>query len=824
MGADIVLAQTLHGYDRGHRLLASSDELSEDELSLLDRLSDLSGYLPTGVEFDRYHTGFPCGRYYAIACTWPDSRASRQGAVLTHTLLLRVELLASLDDPFTFTSFHRRPVSASERDPYRRPLHLPAAPVGLEPPSPRREVRLRQAFLLYFHQQQSPILWVEDRRPDDVVRALLSWLAPLPAARRRFSFCTLALQPRTIDGHPFEFLALPRAAQGSFPNLHRSPGWSDETGVQPKEMNAVQPWVEEMLDEGVGALYATAAFCARNGLPSPRRQDVALCYRFEVMAGAARERLTAARARADLLARIAPSLGVEHPLWQQVFQDLLDRLENEFSVREVADLLSRPQVQRGVQQARWLARRVLHILEQTIDTLRATAEPSAVADLALAGATIFSNPAMCYLAWELRQEPSRGLKESIAMALRGHQPAEEVIAQLLARAPAAAVLDWALSDDIETLAQPLLQDALKRALRAAQDHNLSLKDLALRSQGAPLGPVLFAAYARSRFDREAVAVLREVPALSLRLVFALFQEEQRRQVDFIADAIIESLPVEDVLASRLFREALTGASLGWRERRLLERIFPSLLRSLAWADGELEVAVEWLKLSLVQTWLPQVSPGVPFGYDADFAGAVLSRLAAAICAAASSNVPAKTSWISHLLYFPVEKVRAQQLEQSISALIPLLDLPIEEAEKKLIAARLLEAVRRCLPLSGHRLVEQVFPLLYPDMASDRRGLFWWALDLVMADGWDKAKPWRHWLLDTYISQGWPRQSFLRALGGDIRLFDRLCHRARRKLGWKGHDFIEGLPDALAEDPALAAIWERPMQDLIIDPDRPVDYD
>ncbi|HSP81449.1 MAG TPA: hypothetical protein VLQ93_23225, partial [Myxococcaceae bacterium] len=117
--------QTLHGYDQGHRLLVESrgGQLDAREHSLLERLSDLSGYLPTGVSFDRYHTGFPCGRYYALACTWPDPAATRAGTVLTHTLLLPLAEAASLEDLWGLTLLHRRPHGAKDLEPYREP-HL----------------------------------------------------------------------------------------------------------------------------------------------------------------------------------------------------------------------------------------------------------------------------------------------------------------------------------------------------------------------------------------------------------------------------------------------------------------------------------------------------------------------------------------------------------------------------------------------------------------------------------------------------------------------------------------------------------------------------
>src|SRR6266436_1552911 len=85
----IELDQTLHGYENGHRLLASSLRLeSRDERALLT-MSDLSG--PTAAEsFLEYLTGYmlPGGSHYAIAKTWYASEMERPGCVWTHTLLI----------------------------------------------------------------------------------------------------------------------------------------------------------------------------------------------------------------------------------------------------------------------------------------------------------------------------------------------------------------------------------------------------------------------------------------------------------------------------------------------------------------------------------------------------------------------------------------------------------------------------------------------------------------------------------------------------------------------------------------------------------------
>ena len=144
--------QTLHGYHFGHRLLAKSTALADGELALLDRLSDLSGHLPRGVDFDGYHTGFPCGRFYALGCTYPDRGARREGTVLTHTLLCPLEASHAFDLE-DLAALHRRPESPRDLAPYEVGLrYLPRAPRA---PGRLSEKQLALAALVGFETPQS---------------------------------------------------------------------------------------------------------------------------------------------------------------------------------------------------------------------------------------------------------------------------------------------------------------------------------------------------------------------------------------------------------------------------------------------------------------------------------------------------------------------------------------------------------------------------------------------------------------------------------------------------------------------------------------------
>lgn len=63
------IEQLVHGYRRGHELLAGSVRLPARDAELVTRLSDLSGSLSGAPEFDSYLTVYPLpsGTYFAVA-------------------------------------------------------------------------------------------------------------------------------------------------------------------------------------------------------------------------------------------------------------------------------------------------------------------------------------------------------------------------------------------------------------------------------------------------------------------------------------------------------------------------------------------------------------------------------------------------------------------------------------------------------------------------------------------------------------------------------------------------------------------------------------
>lgn len=482
------IAQTLHGYDQGHRLLARGGDIDAEELAILDRLSDLSGYVPLGTEFDRYHTGFPCGRYYAFACTWPDPFAVRAGTVLTHTLLIPGATLGQVSDLWSLGRWHRRPARAAERDPYTAPIPTDLEEVtGEAPPSMDRE-RALDAVVLWFGQPDRPVLWVEEARPDDVIRLLFRLL--WPEARLCFAFCTFGLQVRQLQGRPFDFLALPPSARGSFHERARSAAWWQEGQLSNAALREArgQPWVQRVVEQGAEVSGKMRQFCADQRLPIPPPWRLPLYLRFNELEAPARARLTAARARADLFGLLWPDLDAAHACTRSVLLDLLARQgEAALAPRplwELQDFLLRPSA-RGLGAAdAAFAAEVKAVLAAELPRRLFAPDADASSDLIklLAASAIegFRTSILDAVTTRLRSLPEGEQEDTkvasflvCAASAREHPLSEAIVAPLSEKRRAQIFARAAAQADAPT--QPLLFETVRDAARRLADPALAFQ-------------------------------------------------------------------------------------------------------------------------------------------------------------------------------------------------------------------------------------------------------------------------------------------------------------------------------------------------------------
>ena len=145
-GSTIHVAQALHGYQRGHELLATSRRLSRDGERALLGLSDLSGSAARTRGFESYIAGYPVPgeRLYAFARTWLATGGARPGSVWTHTLLLTPEQLA-MQGVANLARWFRRPLTPEQASDYSTPLEINEGDIAERPlePTPSQSTKHR---------------------------------------------------------------------------------------------------------------------------------------------------------------------------------------------------------------------------------------------------------------------------------------------------------------------------------------------------------------------------------------------------------------------------------------------------------------------------------------------------------------------------------------------------------------------------------------------------------------------------------------------------------------------------------------------------------
>lgn len=227
--------QQIHGYQNGHKLLSSSVSLDKRDQELINRLSDVSGPLGPGETFDPYLTGYPLpsGRF-VFARTWLDLNARRAGCVLTRSLIVDsndwtvvapASLLHLLTPP---TLDHVASVQVT--------------PGSVAEPLPVVQIAGAQALIeALFLERQQPIVCFGDAQGEVVALRVVQSL--WPGRRQSFSFCTLSLQPRSIEGRPFDLLFAPKQARSRYSDW---PG--RKLDLNSNDVRARHVWTAELED------------------------------------------------------------------------------------------------------------------------------------------------------------------------------------------------------------------------------------------------------------------------------------------------------------------------------------------------------------------------------------------------------------------------------------------------------------------------------------------------------------------------------------------------------------------------------------------------
>lgn len=208
---NITLHQSLHGYSGGHRQLACSTKLSQDDAKLVLTMSDVSG---SGIasEDNSYLTGYPLKdvAMYALAKTWSAPEMPRPGCVWTHTIYIEFADLATIVAPSRLTKLFNRPESTGWSS-YGVPTSMNVLDFN------EQELRLSSSGEQWLASvlkalYDSPRERVATKRDPSVsvdALTLQIWNQQWPRLRRSFRFCTLTTKDRSALGAPFDLQVLP---------------------------------------------------------------------------------------------------------------------------------------------------------------------------------------------------------------------------------------------------------------------------------------------------------------------------------------------------------------------------------------------------------------------------------------------------------------------------------------------------------------------------------------------------------------------------------------------------------------------------------------
>ncbi|WP_146610193.1 hypothetical protein [Rhodobium orientis] len=182
----------LFGYDRGHRLLASSRGVPKTLASKILGDTDWDSRVPTKV--DGYLSARPVRdeKSYVVLKTWRAPEMPRPGCVWTHVLVLSEADLSRISDLKVLAAFIKRPDRTDDFTFYRNEVdvetpHCDELLDEVDERLVRRLVELVYAGIYNAGQIE---------RFDNLEHAMLAlWSQQWPALRRRFSFRTAPLSP-----------------------------------------------------------------------------------------------------------------------------------------------------------------------------------------------------------------------------------------------------------------------------------------------------------------------------------------------------------------------------------------------------------------------------------------------------------------------------------------------------------------------------------------------------------------------------------------------------------------------------------------------------
>src|SRR5262249_53297323 len=147
---------------------------------------------------------------------WEDRNATRAGCVLSHTLLIPIDVWKNAPNPRAFSALFAEQEELRNEARFTKPLHFDPDS-SLASGGPRLLHSSAIDFVWkYFGEGQRPLIWIDCPAAEDVSWAIVRVL--WPALREQFGWCTASLQPRSLESRLLDLQFVPPAA---YPRFHK---------------------------------------------------------------------------------------------------------------------------------------------------------------------------------------------------------------------------------------------------------------------------------------------------------------------------------------------------------------------------------------------------------------------------------------------------------------------------------------------------------------------------------------------------------------------------------------------------------------------------
>ena len=208
------IEQMLHGYDNGHRLLAGSVLLKNSmDMDAIAVMSDWSEYVDSSDS--SYLTAYPLkeSNYYVVAKTWYADEMKRPGCVWTHSLLIPIDCLNSIDDFNRLRTLFVRPKLEETLDNYSHTIEYENRNFSVSDYEVLKVDRFLalQVFQCFVNAKCSLVSMEVLKDKDTMERLMLSVMNVLPQEfLLKLSWCTGTAYQRKLNGIPLTWQFLTR--------------------------------------------------------------------------------------------------------------------------------------------------------------------------------------------------------------------------------------------------------------------------------------------------------------------------------------------------------------------------------------------------------------------------------------------------------------------------------------------------------------------------------------------------------------------------------------------------------------------------------------